>query len=290
MKNEHGQVLLILILVMTVALAIAISVIQRSLSDISTSTKVEESSRAFSAAEAGIEKALTCATPSCAGSTIVSFTENQSSANIPDSGWGPAVPTAGNQQAALEYPPLSKEEVVQVWLAEPESSTNPPAEFYRQNRLDVYWGGINAPDKAALELTLVYWDGSKYVNRKWYLDPDLNRSNNFEKVNCSGSYSLAGYQCKRTIGATPDTVVLQTGLMLLRARLLYNTTPQHFAVQASVTCPGAPCQNYSLPPQIRTLISTGTAGGTQRTIKVFQTKKFVPFLDFAIFSAGDINK
>ena len=58
MNNERGQIILVLVLVITVALAIGISVVQRSLSDISTSTKVEESSRAFSAAEAGIERAL----------------------------------------------------------------------------------------------------------------------------------------------------------------------------------------------------------------------------------------
>ena len=44
-----ATIILILVLVMTVALAIGISVIQRSLSDISTATKVEQSSRAFSA-------------------------------------------------------------------------------------------------------------------------------------------------------------------------------------------------------------------------------------------------
>lgn len=288
MLNERGQILLILILVMTVALAIGISVIQRSLSDISTSTKVEESSRAFSAAEAGIEKALTCTTPGCGN---VSFAENQSSANVPDSSWGPAAPSAGTQQAALEYPPLSKERIVQVWLANPDSTSNPPVEFYNPSginprSLNVYWGN-SATDKAALELTLVYWDGSKYVNQKWYLDDSSTGrtlTNHFTGTTCNGNYiplgSTYGYQCFYRLNFLP------AGLMLLRARLLYNDSEQPFAVQATGTC-GQPC---SLPPQIRTLISTGTAGGTQRTIKVFQTKKFVPFLDFAIFSVGEINK
>src|SRR3989339_1641784 len=75
-RRQAGQVILILILVMAVALAIGISVIQRSLSDISTSSKVEQSSRAFSAAEAGIEKALR------GDATAVSFPENNSSATV----------------------------------------------------------------------------------------------------------------------------------------------------------------------------------------------------------------
>ena len=56
--KEKGQIILILLLVMTVALGVGLTIVQRSLTDISTSTKVEQSSRAFSAAEAGIEKAL----------------------------------------------------------------------------------------------------------------------------------------------------------------------------------------------------------------------------------------
>jgi hypothetical protein len=58
MKNQSGQILLITLLVLSVALTIALSLIGRSTIDTNISSQVEESSRAFSAAEAGIESAL----------------------------------------------------------------------------------------------------------------------------------------------------------------------------------------------------------------------------------------
>lgn len=273
MKNQKGQVILILILVMTVALAIGLSVIQRSLSDISTSSKVEQSSRAFSAAEAGIEKALKD------DFSPANFTD--SSATVLDSG---LLPAAGQ---ALEYPPLGKEEVAEIWLADPRADLPNCTGYtcYTKTFLDVYWGNPTASDKAALELTLVYYDSSlnQYKSLKWYLDNDSAgriATNNFDPVTCSASTppgSSTAYQCKKTINSLP------TGLMLLRARLLYNSTSQPVAI--------APTDGGSLPPQARIIESTGVAGETQRKIRVFKLDKVVPpYFDYGIFSVGEINK
>lgn len=289
--GQAGQVVLVLILVMTVALAIGLSVIQKSLLDVSTSTKVEQSQRAFSAAEAGIEKALK------GDNGGVVFPENQSQAQVVDSGLIPILPPANTRQDPLEYPKLSKEEIAHFWLADPASTSNPPAQFYTQTSLDVYWGDSTS-DRAALELTLVYYDGSQYTARKWYLDHTITRNppNGFEQLPCSG-YTLGSnaYQCKKTIGVDSntsgvvalDTIPLPSGMMLLRARLLYNSQSQPLAVQARGTC-GLNC---SLPPQAKILVSTGTSGETQRRVRVFQLIKVVPpYFDYAIFSAGEIKK
>lgn len=291
LNSEGGQVVLILILVMTVALAIGISVIQRSLSDISTSTKVEQSSRAFSAAEAGIEQALTCIHPPCA-QTTVNFSENQSSATVPANDLLPAIAAPGTRQSALEYPPLAREEVAQVWLADfnAPTPTNPPAAHYIQPTLDVFWGTSGASDKAALELTEVFYDTntSAYGTQKWYLDPDSSRvaANKFTQVTCApetitngGTYACR-YQITLPLGSKTS--------MLLRARLLYNDTSQPFAVWAVGTSGG---KDVSLPPQTRRLISTGLAGTTQRKVQLFQVSKVVPpYFDYAIFSASTISK
>lgn len=293
-NSEQGQVILILILVMTVALAIGISVIQRSLSDISTSSKVEQSSRAFSAAEAGIEKALNC--PTCE-TTTVEFAENQSRATVTAENRVPAIPAGfGGQQALFECPPsdprLAKEDIAQIWLADPNSPTNPPAEFYKQTSLDVYWGN-STDDKAALELTLIYYAGTQYQTKKWYLDHRVTRNpdNGFTQAACTG-YDLGttNYQCKYTIGDLPSS---PSRLILLRARLLYlpNTTEgQPFAVQAVGTCSESDTSGC-IPPQARILVSTGTSGQTQRTVQVCQLEKVVPpYFDYAIFSADEIEK
>lgn len=293
--KESGQVILILILVMTVALAIGLSIVQRSLVDVSTASKVEQSSRAFSAAEAGIEKALNVnpsENASCADANCPNFADNSSSVKmIEDSSLKPTTPSSG-RQAALEFPSLAKEDVAQVWLANFSSSTNPPPEFYNpqppDRSLDVYWGNplTSSTDQAALELTLVYYDGNKYASKKWYLDQKI-RDNNFEVIGCSGNNIPDGggatYQCKKTLVSLPPSPNI---LMLARARLLYNTTSQPLAVQAVGTC--ATCY---LPPQARSITSTGVAGETQRKVTVFQLNKVVPpYFDYAIFSAGDILK
>lgn len=57
LKNR-GQMILVILLVMAVGLTIGLSVASRSITDVNFSTKIEDSSRAFSAAESGIEEAL----------------------------------------------------------------------------------------------------------------------------------------------------------------------------------------------------------------------------------------
>ena len=286
MKKNKGQAVLVLILIMTVILAIGLSIVQKSLTDVSTANKVEQSARAFSAAEAGIEQLLK------GDSTDINFSENKSSATLIDSGVIPTVPTPGFRQQPLEYPPLAVADVAHVWLADYNSTTNPPEAFYKGTTLDVYWGN-SITERAALELTLVYFDGTQYKSRKWFLDHNFVRTppNNFTTVSCTG-YMLGTtpYQCKYTLGVSPDPPLpsAPSKLMLFRVRLLYNTkSSQPFAVQAVSNC-GKDC---SIPPQARELISTGVSGDTQRRVKLFQKLRGVPaYFDYAIISAGDIRK
>lgn len=297
MKNQKGQIILILILVMTVALAIGVSAVQRSLTDISTASKVEQSSRAFSAAEAGIESMLSGGT-----ATTIDFAATGAKVNVAEGALEPCLPgssgcsqRSGDKQAALEYPALAEEEVAQVWLANFNSSANPPEEYYKYHEMDVYWGTKNAFDKTALELTLVYYQNGQYQPRKWYLDNSSagrSSANNFTQVNCTTSLPspFEKYQCKYTIGGGDDEERLPSAsatLILLRARLLYNNSlSQLFAVQAT-----NPCNQCRIPPQARKYTAVGTAGTTQRKVEVFRQEKVVPFyFDYAIFSAEGINK
>lgn len=291
-NNSSGQVVLILLLVMTVALAIGLSIVQRSLTDVSTSTKIEQSSRAFSAAEAGIEKALL--NPATDPNSIdVNLSENNSSATVKDSGLLP------NPKQALEFPPVSKEEIVHMWL-----------EQYKQSSLEVYWGDINnMNDKPALELNILSLKNGKYVNKKVFLDPDATRDNNSSKpndpsrlkdgvtvfecpaagvppINTSSSLDISkqdrSFMCKAVIGSLDQTLVL------LRGRILYANNSHPIAVKP-VDCVSA--SDCSFPKQVKIIQSSGKSGGTQRNIQLFKIEKVVPFyFDYAIFSAGDIRK
>ncbi|MCL4366050.1 pilus assembly PilX N-terminal domain-containing protein [Patescibacteria group bacterium] len=285
MVNEKGQVILILILVMTVALAIGVSIIQHSLSDISTSTQVEQSSRAFSAAEAGIEKAI----QSGASISVPIDLGNNSTIDKVQVEDAPAA------TQALEYLPLVKEELAQVWLARPSDL----AVAYAGGTLDIYWGepGITGINKPAIEITVVYQDSlNAYQSKKYLLDQDANtRSNGFTAVTtCPSSPAIS-----TSLSPTPKTFMCQQSidvsstylcgnstclskLILLRARLLYNNTAQPFAVRPT---------SGVLPIQAKQLTSVGISGNTQRVVRVFRLEGVVPqYFDYGVFSVGQINK
>lgn len=58
MKKDLGQIALGILLIMLVLLTVGLAVVSRSVTDIRISKETEESARAFSVAEAGIEEAL----------------------------------------------------------------------------------------------------------------------------------------------------------------------------------------------------------------------------------------
>lgn len=276
MKNQKGQVILVLILVMTVALAIGISVIQRSISDVSTSSKVEQSSRAFSAAEAGIEKAIQ------SNSAITSPVNLGNNATIQDVQKND-IPQA---RQALEYPPLAKEEMAQVWLADPVTLDA----VYSQSSFNVYFGKPNTSDKPAIEITIVSLIGANYVPTKRFFDSDSNRasSNNFTPASCTNpsirtnaNTTDSQFYCVVSVSGYPYNGGAKP--ILVRIRLLYSSSSHPVAV--------GPVSGSSLPVQARIFTSTGVSGLTQRKVQVFRLDKVVPpYFDYAIFSTGVINK
>lgn len=288
-KDQKGQIVLILVLVMTVALAIGISVVQRSISDISTSSKVEESSRAFSAAEAGIEKAIqenrAIASPVPLGdSAIIQSVNIQAIVPAP-------------HQALEEAKPIGKEELSQVWLADPQRT--PPGQYYNQNNLDIYWGvkdpNNNPDNNPAIELTVIYLRGVSYQSKKFWYDSNQARigSNKFTPADCRDQ----GYTINTSVGSdrhffcktTLDLRGLTPTLILLRARILYSSNAQPFAVQPrGGNCPTNVC---SLPPQTKIYTATGTSGETTRKVQVSRQDQVVPsYFDYGIFSVGAVTK
>lgn len=58
MRGRRGQILVLVLLVVVVSLAVGLSVAARNLTNLRTSTQTEQSQRAFSAAEGGVEDVL----------------------------------------------------------------------------------------------------------------------------------------------------------------------------------------------------------------------------------------
>lgn len=70
MKRRSGQILILVLLVVVVALAVGLSVASRNITNLRTSTQTEQSQRAFSAAEGGVEDTLSNLTSIAANPNI----------------------------------------------------------------------------------------------------------------------------------------------------------------------------------------------------------------------------
>lgn len=294
MKRESGQAVIILLLVMVLALAIGLSVIGRSVTEISTSTKTEDSSRAFSAAEAGIERLLQMNPQSGSGIAGSIAFSNQSQAQALE--WSANLPKPG---MALEYPPFGKESFAQFWLANPDTL----ASVYNLESFDIYFGDptqdysavTGKPDnQPAIEVSVILFSppGSSYFSKSYFYDSKGDRAgaggNNFSSCSLGPSpietnaYSqLRSFYCKATVAGYKNSP--QDIPIMVRARMLYTNISHPAAIR--------PVSGGSFPVQASILKSTGSSGGIIRNLQIFQQKSVMPqIFDYALFSAGDLSK
>jgi hypothetical protein len=295
--DSRGQVIIILLLVMLLALSIGLAITQRSTNDLATSSQTEQSTRAFSAAEAGLEKAVQQGTTV---STQAVPLGNQTSAEIVNSGFVP-VPGSG---IALEYPPIGKETIAQVWLSDPAN----PQYNYSRSSFNLYFGnspigGFNTTSNIhpAVEVNIVTCTAtsgvcSQYQNQRYYYDSIVrNPANNFSNPSSVPQRVLCNNPSINTILANnsqfacgvlvdiSNCVVPSCIPQVVRIRLLYANTSQKIAV--------APIAGAALPPQVELYTSKGKAGQTEKALQLFRVKEMVPsWIDFAIFSVNNITK
>lgn len=295
--NQKGQIIVIVLLVTLVALSLGLVVTQKSITDVTTSTQNDQASRAFSAAEAGIEKALTLSAPGTV-SVLDSDLNNQASAIATRSAELPTSPTE-----VLEYPPIGREAVANFWLSQPKTETA----AYTAATVNIYFGDSTqtysaSNPKPAIEVTFFYKNGTNYESSSKYLDSDQVRSstgnptNGFTYVTTTASpttFDLKTFTSKTTdkpfFKATASIFPTGCGTcntpILARVRLLYSTSNQRIALGPSDG------ETQSLPMQATAYQATGKAGQSQKSLKVFKESYVVPhFFDFALFSVGNITK
>lgn len=295
--NQSGQVVVALLLTILVGLSIGLVVTQRSITDVTTSTQTEQSSRAFSAAEAGIERALSNETALLS----TSETGNDSTATIKAN---KDLPKPGQ---ALECSPVSKDKTSQFWLVNPDinDGTFGSGGYPANSRLHLYFGNRN--DTPAIETYFVYDTGpntSYQSSTKVFFDTVSRSTENGITNVCDSStdqtkwpvpenhpitttYSkdvndYRPFKCRVEL-KTPSTVNARP--IMLRVRLLYSDVPQIIAL-APDTAAG-----LSLTPQEDIFYSTGKAGQSQRSISLIQCKKNLSnLLDYAVFSDSPLVK
>lgn len=275
-KPQEGQVLLISLLVLSIATTVALSLVSRSTTDVTISNQISESSRAFSAAEAGIEEALKAGV-------------GTSGTQVLTAGISYAVSKAdiGGSAGAYVFPKkISHGTTETLWLVNHNADgTLVETPTYTNATIDVCWSEESTVP-AMIVSVLYKTAGGLYQVARGAYDPDSGRAltNNFSGVTSTsgGCGEGTGTTYKQTItfgGFTPAITPVSDTLLMLRIQPLY--ADANIAVSAVGT----------LPIQGNKLESTGTSeGGLARKIVVYQQYRSPPSVfDSVIYSQGSFG-
>lgn len=298
-SSNSGQALVLVLLSLAVILTLVLFILARSITDVAVSSRQEESVRAFSAAEAGIEKALIVG----AGSGLTAIGDAKYTSNVTDVATG---------ATSFVYPiSLASGDTSTLWFVSHDPTTgdvvcNATNPCLQGRSLKVCWGKPGTPSNAAttpaIEVSVYYeltpGDPSTVGIARVALDPDASRAttNLFEAVPAGGcTVNGQDFQFTKTINMQTDLAIpggaylAENGLQFAKINMFYNTDqsqPIAFDVSASVAAGGT-----ALPSQGTLIESSGTAGQSNRKLSVFQGWAEVPMVfESALYSSSGIVK
>lgn len=281
---QRGQVLLIVVLVMVVALTVGLSVATRSITNVRTTTEEENSQRAFSAAEAGIERVLKDPTSPLANVDL----GNQSMINTVSV--AQITKPAATSLLLNNSDPALKDIGVDVWFADHTVTGQVDTSdtgLWRDGSatgasVSFLWGRTTANcelDIAALEIIFLWKDtGNNLVTTHQTIDPCVSRAvlNGFTSGNTGAGGGAQGGIPNITITTTTEhnlgykvTFPNLTRLILARVVPLYKSS--RLAVDAT-----------GLPSQGQIITSTGSSGETFRKITVAKPYPQIPTELFSV--------
>jgi len=283
---QRGQVLLIVVLVMVVSLTVGLSVATRTITNLRLSTEEEQSQRALSAAEAGIERALQSGSTE---GTVVQDQELSNDANISKVTVDQIVEAeflinSGNK--------VTKNDGVDIWLSTYSSDSDQNYANPWTGELEVFWGSSSdsclansSNTMAALEVVVLSGTKNNPTAKHFPVDPCTQRRANYNNF-CPNSgnsecpsYSSAGGSVSGKQFAYSFTIPVTSGLI---ARIV----PLYAGTAIGVKGRDGSGAGKTLPPQGTVIESIGTSGTTQRKITLYRGYPKVPteFFPFMIFS------
>lgn len=294
LKHEKGQALLIVLLSMAVVLTVILYILSRSITDIAVSSRFEESVRAFSAAEAGVEQALIAAAPT-------------GTVQIGNASYNVLITDAAAGSTSFTYPlPLTSGDSIVIWFIAHDTDGNlvcsADTPCFTGDTIKLCWGNAgtdsNLTTTPALEASIVYAaTPANYATLKVVrvaLDPNAARrvSNSFSAPD-AGTCSIDAntYQFQKTItlsslGIPVGSYSVQNGLQFIHLRLFYNSNTSH-SLGVDVNFPG----DSTLTSQGKNISSAGVAGESNRHLNVFQSWGEIPSVfSFVAFSSGSLVK
>ena len=276
MKNsaQSGQIVVILLLIMLVGLTLGLSITTRTLQQMKVTTVTEQSTRAYTAAEAAIEEALR-----------QELAEGEYF--LPAGALGPAITEA--KYTVEESPTFSltvqKDEVAQVNLQSEEALFSGEIAVYWVLKSDPEENTNDPPGRASLELAFIKNTAGDYSVIRFAVNGDP-RSNGFTNpgpntLDTSGEVTLTrpdSANCGSPSSGYCNKAVI-TGLSnieILRIKPFYNKAT------ILVDSPAG------LPPQIFTIAGEATtvADVTRRVEVKKAPPALPPIFDYVIFDGS----
>lgn len=299
-RRKSGQILILVLLVVVVALAVGLSVASRNITNLKTSTQAEQSQRAFTAAEGGVEDVLSKlntvagvigGTADPANKCIKVSGQSEANCTLQNASTTTGVAGTVNVVASTSYTKtVEPGDVAQVNL-------NPTADT---TAFTVEWGtdaDKSSSETASMEFTLVCSGASSCpltaLGQSSYPVPTTVTGNYsqtrvaFADVNDnSHGTDQTGFQ-NCAAGTAPYhcrvTFTLGSGnFLLLRMKPFWNRATMK--VQATVLT--LPVQTYSI-----TSVAT-TDTGVSRRVEVQRDAlpQLPAIFDYVLYSGGDIIK
>lgn len=293
-RNKEGQALMVVLLALAAVASVALTVSTRTTTDIEVTLNVEDSQRAFSAAEAGIEKTLLNPSQQPAGDIVV-----------PGSGAKFSVGTVSIPTSPQEYSypfSLSAGEIATVWFMSTDEDGNLSCSglpCYTGNSIRLCWGegnpAVSALQAGALEVTVYHESAGAIKASRTTIDPsDGRRTQNMFSFGADGTgcgvsgpidsqvYAYTKLVNFSDLGITDYTT--PGALKMMRVRFLYNTTAQPIGFRTNEA-------GVNLPSQGVKIDSLGSYGTAFRRLEAYSLYPAVPSMfEAALYSPSGIVK
>lgn len=280
-KTQSGQALVLVLLALAVVLTIVLFILSRSITDIAVSSSQSQAVSAFSAAEAGVEKALVLGSAPIGPQAVGSASYTASVTNV------------AQGSSSFVYPAdLNSGDSMTLWLKSQDSTS---LNFTGTN-LKICWGKPGAYSdqnlKPAIEIVLFYeTTADNPLTAKIFrttADPFSGRPmpNSFSAAT-TGSCTISGQSFP--FYATVSLTGLSNPQFAFVRMFYNNDTAQPIAFDSTDT--------HTFPTQGILVDSSGTAGGTSnapqstRKVQVFQGWPEIPnIFQFAVYSSTRLTK
>jgi len=287
-----GQAVIIVLLIMVIALTVGISISLRSSTNTRLSTRTEESQRAFSAAEAGLEAALIAGTGTLTNNTFGTNSKYEATNSF-----------YGNELEFIFPEAIARDDTQQLWLVSHYANGdlydvsgnlitcnngNAATTCYTIPTIYVCWGDSKyTNDEPAIEATLIYLQGGVYKITKYAYDAKsrAGTNNGFVLASANNKCSKGSYYATLTF---PNTGGEQ--YIALRLRLMYNVNKQAIVVKSTDGISKFPYQGEMVVSTGKVYI-TGQNQAEVRTLHFYKSYPYLPgIFDFALFSSNTLTK